>query len=232
MPPEYSEIYQNHADIYEKLVSREDWRGNLFPALEAICPFQGRGVVEFGAGTGRLTALLAPKAGRIAAFDAAPAMIEVAKQKLSRTGLKNWSFAVADNGALPVETASADISIEGWAFGHSAFWHEKNWKEVLTKSVNEMLRVLYPGGTAIIIETLGTGREKPAELPRQLELFYEFLSKEAGFNSKWIRTDYKFASREEGLRLADFFFNNPKTSAAITPDATLPECTGIWWRKI
>jgi ubiquinone/menaquinone biosynthesis C-methylase UbiE len=232
MPPEYSEIYRDYAPDYEKLVSCEDWKGNLLPAIELICPIAGKQIVELGAGTGRLTMLLAPKAKHITAFDRAPAMLAVAGNKLATSGLKNWTLGEADNSSLPVPDGSADISIEGWALGHSAFWHEQNWKAVLSKQTGELLRVLRPGGTAIIIETRGTGCGKPAKLPPQLEKFYSFLSDELNFQSKWIRTDYKFPSLAQGRKLSGFFFNNHEITAAITDDAVLPECTGLWWKKI
>ena len=53
--PDYQAIYQNQAAQYELMVSREDYQGNLLPALNAIRPLAGLDVVELGAGTGRLT---------------------------------------------------------------------------------------------------------------------------------------------------------------------------------
>ncbi|HTO20998.1 MAG TPA: class I SAM-dependent methyltransferase, partial [Spirochaetia bacterium] len=76
--PDLFEIYRSQPGKYDDLVSREDWQGNLLPAVEAICPLRGLEVVELGAGTGRLTRLLAGKARFVAAFDASAAMLDVA----------------------------------------------------------------------------------------------------------------------------------------------------------
>ncbi|NJL56819.1 class I SAM-dependent methyltransferase [bacterium] len=75
-------------------------------------------MVEFGAGTGRLTRLLAPIVKHIRAFDASAHMLETAAQTLTNLGVMNWSVEQADNRSLPVAAASADVAIAGWSFGH------------------------------------------------------------------------------------------------------------------
>ena len=58
--PDHPEIYRSQAEGYEALVSREDHLGNLLPAIQKIASLSGKKVVEFGAGTGRLTCQMAP----------------------------------------------------------------------------------------------------------------------------------------------------------------------------
>ena len=109
--PDYQEIYRTQAEEYEALVSREDYQGNLLRALNHVCPLDGLDVIELGAGTGRLTRLIAPQARTIRAFDISPHMLGVAIAKLGETSLRNWQVAVADNRALPVADRVADLSI-------------------------------------------------------------------------------------------------------------------------
>src|SRR5688500_1067375 len=106
--PSFEEIYAQHADQSDALVLREDNEGHLLPALNSICPLAGADVIEFGAGTGRLTCLLAPVVGHIEAYDASAHMLSVAEANLRGIGIANWRLAVADNRALPAETDSAD----------------------------------------------------------------------------------------------------------------------------
>ena len=75
---DYKRIYFSRAEEYERLVNREDHRGNLKPALAHIRPLSGLDVVELGAGTGRITRLLAPEVKCISAFDISPHMLAVA----------------------------------------------------------------------------------------------------------------------------------------------------------
>lgn len=75
MTDHFKDIYAQKADLYERMVAREDMHGNIFEALTEICPLDGIDVVEFGAGTGRLTRLLSVVVGHIHAFDEAQAML-------------------------------------------------------------------------------------------------------------------------------------------------------------
>ena len=66
---DHREIYRNQASEYEFLVSREDYQRNLPRARGQIRPFDGLDVVELGAGTGRLTCMMAPCAETILVSD-------------------------------------------------------------------------------------------------------------------------------------------------------------------
>ena len=70
--PDYKQIYQTQAEQYEYLVAHEDYEGNILRALLAIRPLANTTILELGAGTGRLTRLLAPLARQIIALRAAP----------------------------------------------------------------------------------------------------------------------------------------------------------------
>jgi ubiquinone/menaquinone biosynthesis C-methylase UbiE len=230
MTDHFKQIYAGKADRYEALVSREDYQHNLLPALGRIRPLADLTVVEFGAGTGRLTALLAPLVRHIRAFDEAPAMLAVLAARLTEAGFTNWEARVGDNRALPVADQSADLAIEGWSFGHLCGWQPATWREEIGKALAEMRRVLRPGGTAILLETLGTGRETPQPPTPELAAFYEWLEVEHKFKRTWIRTDYRFASLEEAIDLTRFFFGEELADAVLRENRViLPECTGIWW---
>jgi ubiquinone/menaquinone biosynthesis C-methylase UbiE len=227
---DYASIYEGEAGRYERLVAREDHEGNILPAIAAIQPLEGIDVVELGAGTGRLTRLLAPRARSVRAFDASAAMLDVARDLLTRDGSSsNWQLDVAEHRALPAADASADLVIGGWTICYAAIWSKGDWKADLDAVLAEMLRVLRPGGSIVILETLGTGFETPHP-PAELEAYFARLS-ELGFKQKWIRTDDRFASPEEAAELTRFFFGDAlATKLAESGAATLPECTGVWWK--
>lgn len=230
--PTFEEIYAAHADDYDRLVEREDYQNQLLAAIQRIHALEGSDVVEFGAGTGRITRQLVPFVKSIHAFDASAHMLDVARQRLGKTGFVNWSLEVADNAALPIADASADISIAGWSFGHQTAWAEDRWRQTIGSGVNEMQRVLRPGGTAIIIETLGTGVSEPNPPNETLAAYYEWLEKERGFQKTWIRTDYQFASLEEGAALFRFFFGESRAQRVLDNGSVIvPECTGVWSYK-
>jgi len=84
----------------------------------------------------------------------------------------------------------------------------------------------------IILETLGTGSETPAPPTPGLAAYYNWLEETRNFALKWIRTDYQFASVGEGEQLTRFFFGDAMADRIAKEGLlTLPECTGIWWKK-
>jgi ubiquinone/menaquinone biosynthesis C-methylase UbiE len=154
---DFKTIYATKAEAYEAMIVPEDYQGNLLPALERIRPFTNTNVVEFGAGTGRLTCMLAPLVARIDACDGSAHMLSVAERKLKAGGWRNWQLHHADNAHLPLPDHSADIAIEGWSFAHACGWFPDTWRHEVGQMIAEMQRILKPGGTFILLETLGTG---------------------------------------------------------------------------
>ena len=225
------QIYQTAGDRYEALISHEDYEENIPRAIDAIIHVDGLDILDLGAGTGRLTLLLAPRAKTIRAFDVSAEMLRVCRDRLVSSGLSNWQVDVADHRQLPVPAGSADLVVSGWSVSYLAVWNQENGEAELDAWLNEMRRVLRRGGTIILFESLGTGSEEPARL-EHVESTYRWLDVNA-FESKWIRTDYKFDSLEEAIELSRFFFGD-ELSEKVEQNrwVILPECTGVWWRKI
>jgi len=229
--PEHREIYAHHADQYELLISREDFESNIFRKLNELETFDEKDVIELGTGTGRLARMLAPTAKSVHAFDASAHMLAVAAAKLLATGLRNWRVAVADHRRLPLPDRAADIAISGWGLVYLVVWNEKTWERELAKGLAEMVRVLRPGGSIIVLETLGTGHVTP-QPPENLVDYFSVLEQQ-GFSSSWVRTDYRFESLEEAERVVSFFFGEAMLDEVVHDGSiTLPECTGIWQLKI
>jgi ubiquinone/menaquinone biosynthesis C-methylase UbiE len=234
---DYQEIYAGHADRYDQLVAREDYQGHILPALRKIRPLEGLDVVDLGAGTGRLSCLLAPLVKSLVLLDASPHMLAFAAAKLAcsaRGGraLDNWRTQVADNRCLPLDDGIADVAISGWSLGYLVGEHPKTWQGEVEKALREMRRVLRPRGTILILETLGTGHETPHPPSEGLADYYAFLEA-GGFSSTWIRTDYRFDSLEEAESLTRFFFGDELAALVVEYKwVILPECTGIWWLDV
>ncbi len=234
---DFKMIYAAQAARYEQLVAREDWRGNLLPALAGIRPLSNLDVIELGAGTGRVTRLIAPFVRQIVALDNSLHMLGLAPKQLDPSGLGkpegSAHLIAADNRHLPIQSATADLALAGWSLGHFVGWHPDDWKRQIGQALAEMKRVLRPGGTIILIETLGTGHETPAPPHEGLAAYYRWLEAEQGFAAAWIRTDYRFASVDEAVSLTQFFFGDELAGHVGRNHLTiLPECTGIWWATV
>lgn len=232
MTDHFKHIYANDARRYERLIAREDQRGNLFQTLMNIHTLDGATVIEFGAGTGRLTRIMSVLAKFIYAFDLSHAMLQEGYRVLSETGMENWLFSQADNSAMPVANNCADIAIEGWSFGHVMGWYPDTWQHHVDKMLVEMQRIVKPNGTLILIETMGTGARNPMPPTEQLATLYAYWEKDYGFQYQWIRTDYQFESVAEADELIRFFFGDEMADTLVAgKNIIIPECTGVWWKK-
>lgn len=233
MTDHFKDIYARKAAQYERMVGREDYRGNLFAALVEIRSPVGLTVADMGAGTGRVTRLLSVMAQQIYAFDISPAMLTEARRSLELTGTRNWSLAAADNRALPLPPGCADIAIEGWSFAHNVAWNPTGWKADVNAMLAEMRRVVKPGGVLVLLETLGTGNKLPQPPTPGLAELYAWWEREHGFQQRWIRTDYQFESVQEADEMTRFFFGDALANRIVAEQMTiLPECTGIWWKTV
>src|SRR5215217_9213061 len=192
MSDQQRKIYQSEGDRYEALVSREDYQGNISKAIDEIIHVNELDILDLGAGTGRLTLLLSPRAKSIHAFDMSAEMLRVCRERLVASGLSNWQVDVADHRHLPVMHHSADLVVSGWSVAYLAVWNPETWQDELETWMSEMKRVLRPNGQIILFESFGTGNETPITL-EHLKNYYPWLDK-AGFEYKWIRTDYQFES--------------------------------------
>jgi ubiquinone/menaquinone biosynthesis C-methylase UbiE len=225
------QIYQSQADRYHTLVSREDYQGNLLPAILQIDPISGRDVLELGAGTGRLSGLIAPLAHTLTITDLSMHMLSMGVEKLQETSHNPWLACLAAHHALPFSTFSFDTVIAGWSFCYAAIHVGADWKKSLEQALDRVQQLIKPNGKLILIESLGTGYETPHP-PDVLTDYLAYLDTH-GFESTWIRTDYCFKNMPEALELTRFFFGDqPMPMQQTDAGVIVPECTGLWWKVV
>jgi len=101
-------------------------------------------VLDVGCGTGVLTCVAAQQAAEAVGIDAAPAMIEVARAKAARQGLR-MDFRTALIEALPFPEADFDVAFSTLMIHHLP-------PEVKRTGLREVLRVLKPGGRFLVAD--------------------------------------------------------------------------------
>jgi uncharacterized protein len=228
---DYEVIYREHAGEYDELVSAEDCDDNLIAALVGLAPLGGRRILEVGVGTGRIARKLVQRGAHVVGFDRAQAMLDVAGRRLREVSESGWELGCCDARRLPVASGAFDIAIAGWVFGHLRHWNAGNWRAEIGAAVSEMERAVAPGGTVVVIETLGTGSGVPKAPNAELAEYYAWLEESRGFVRTSIRTDYGFADVETAARVTGFFFGPDFARRARSEGwARVPECTGIWWK--
>lgn len=225
---EQARIYEERAEEYDALIAAEDADGELVRALALAVSLDGAIVADVGAGTGRIARCIGPRARRVHLIDRAAPMLEVARRRLEARGDVAFDIHHADARALPLADASCDVAIAGWVFGHFRHWMPEGWRLEVDAALGEMRRVVRPGGTIVVIETLGTGHSTP-RAHAGLDEYFEHLERAHGLVRSWIRTDYEFADVETAARVCGGFFGDALVERIRTEGwARVPECTAIF----
>jgi ubiquinone/menaquinone biosynthesis C-methylase UbiE len=123
-----------HANIYRDYISKQSVVRNLDPRRTDI-------VLDFGCGVGRISNYLSSRVGRVEAIDRAEEMIIAALKKRSA----NVHFQHMLTHDLPFETGIFD---KAFTYGVLQHINDQELKYVL----NELYRVLKPGGKLICLE--------------------------------------------------------------------------------
>ncbi len=231
---DHERIYAEHAAEYDALVAAEDCDQHLLPALEAIAPLDGASVVEVGAGTGRITRLLVGRGAKVVAIDRSPAMLAVARRHLEALGSAGrWELRCEDGRNADLARGCADVAVAGWVFGHFRSWFPAGWRDEVGRALARMVGALKPGGALILIETLGTGREDPSPPSAELAEYFSWLESAHGMARAVIRTDYRFDDVATAAQITGFFFGEAFGERVRREGWTrVPECTGIWWKRV
>jgi ubiquinone/menaquinone biosynthesis C-methylase UbiE len=229
--PDHKKTYRSEAEKYDLLISREDYLGNLIREIERIRVPDGLDIVDLGAGTGRLSLMLASRSASIVALDIAPRMLLKVNHKFLSSGAKKFLTAAGDHRAIPLPDGVSDLVISGWSVCYLADWYPASWKKELDKAFEEIERIVRPGGTILLIETQGTGYSSPNS-PPHLKNYFEYLER-AGYSFSWIRTDYKFKNLDEAVSFTKYFFGEELAKTVLEQNwVILPECTGFWVKNL
>ncbi|WP_265444688.1 class I SAM-dependent methyltransferase [Acetivibrio straminisolvens] len=100
-------------------------------------------VMDLGCGTGRHTIYLAQNGFQVLAVDVSETGIEVTRAKAEKLNLTNIEFAQLDMRNLTVGDNLPDAILCVWTTGHGNI-------EDVRKNVNEMYRILRPGGVLVV----------------------------------------------------------------------------------
>lgn len=135
----------DHYDGFAEAYARENETG-LFNAhyarpaiLDLVGDVSGRRVLDAGCGSGPLVADLAERGAQVVGFDASPAMVRIAQQRLD----PSVPVLVADLGAsLPFGTGEFDDAVASLVLHYLEDW---------SGPLAELRRVLRPGGRLVVV---------------------------------------------------------------------------------
>ena len=114
---------------------------------EIVVPGRSREILDIACGTGDFSIAIArklPSGGRVTGLDLSEGMLAVMRRKVEKAGLaRTISCMQGDSEAMPFADGSFDVATI--AFGIRNFEHRE-------AALQEILRVLRPGGRLVILE--------------------------------------------------------------------------------
>lgn len=162
------------------------------------------------------------------AFDRSPHMLAFARRRFAGLPLRCTRREHRAIGGV-----KGEIFVEGWSFGHEIIAHAGSLPAAAARLEAVIRRSVKPGGTAIIIETLGTNAGKIRIPHPALAAYYRILESSLGYRRRAIRTDYRFDSPAEAARIMGFFFGpGMERRIAASGLTVVPEWTGVWWKRL
>jgi len=133
-------VYWNRPDDYDELVAGEPIHPQVLEQLE----IEGTSVCDLGAGTGRLTLLMAARARHVVAVDAVPALLDRLQRRARSAGLSNITVVRAGFVPLPLADDSVHLAVACSVFTHEA-------SSGTERALHEAERIVEPGGQVAII---------------------------------------------------------------------------------
>ncbi|MCG8404603.1 MAG: metalloregulator ArsR/SmtB family transcription factor [Phycisphaerales bacterium] len=124
-------------------------------------------VADIGTGTGYLLPILAENFETVLAVEPAETMLACARQRIEDDGASNVKFRQGDLFNLPIDTESCDLAIAILVIHHVAD---------PAKALEEMLRIVRPGGRVLIVEQ--EAHENQAFYERMRDLWWGFAPTE------------------------------------------------------
>jgi demethylmenaquinone methyltransferase/2-methoxy-6-polyprenyl-1,4-benzoquinol methylase len=162
------------------------WRKKV---VEIVKKQQPKTILDIATGTGDLAINLAEtSAEEIVGLDISPGMLEVGKEKIKAKQLDNRvKMIIGDSENMPFEDNTFDaITV---AFGVRNF-------ETLENGLKDILRVLKPGGTFVILET-----SVPTKFPfkQGYKVYSKFILPSIGRLFSKDKTAYKYLSESASV---------------------------------
>jgi len=145
-------------------------------------------VLDIGTGAGHTALALAPRVSSVVLTDPVPTMLATARRVFADAGVRNAEFVEATAERLPFPDASFDIVSTRLAAHHF---------DDVALAMDEVARVLRPGGAFIFVDTLAPDDPESAAYQDEVETLRDPTHQRIYTQREWIAF-----CEEAGLRVA------------------------------
>jgi len=199
------EIY----DIENDIADPDDYIEKL---MEEYQPFEGKVVVDIGAGGGYHATKYAKKAHHVFTVEPSPDMLKQLYNRIARNEGHNISVLATHAEDIPLKDECADIIHSRFAY---FFGPENEYIRPCLPGIQEAKRILKPNGVFFIIDNTWdsgqfadflclTNKVDGNEVQRKNEEFY----KEQGFQHRIVKSEWRAADRESLAKVIEMEFGD------------------------
>ena len=214
----HAELYDSEAEKFDDISLHEDTAGKLRQFLLERFSFDGKTVLEAGAGAGRITDYYVDRAKRVVVTDAYESMVGMLKQKFA--GEDKVTASLCDHRQLISRFPEPfDVFISAFSFNYAFDPSVGDYDAFLD-------RILPPAKQHIIIECCGFYEEFDY-LPPESVRYVQAL--ENRFRKTVIGTEFVFSSPEQAVAAAKVLFSPIAERVRQEGRAVIPEMIYVYY---
>lgn len=225
-----------HPDVYEIENRALDPDGHVLAAMRNLAPFDGRTLVDLGCGTGFWLAGYARDAARVIGIEPDPALRARAEARIR--GVPRAEVLPGSAERLPLADRSVDVVHARFAYflGPGIVGWAKAAGGPGDAGLHEVMRVLRPGGSLIVVDNdyrwgefadlLAAAASVP---PLHTASAIDSWWRERGATRHEVRSQWRFASRADLAAVLDIEVPAPVARAWL---ARHPAATGLSYGQV
>ena len=214
----HAELYNSDAALFDDISLHEDTAGKLRQFLLEHFSFDGKSVLEAGAGAGRITDYYVQRARRVVVTDAYESMVNLLKQKYA--GLDKVEALLCDHRQLRSRISEPfDVFLSAFSFNYAFDPSVGDYDAFLEQ-------ILPPAKQHVIIECCGF-YESFDYLPPESIRYVHALEKR--FQKTVLPTEFVFSSPEQAVAAAKVLFSPIAERVRQQNRAVIPEMIHVYY---
>ena len=213
----HAELYDSEAALFDDISLHEDTAGKLRQFLLERFSFDGKSVLEAGAGAGRITDYYADRAKRVVVTDAYESMVGILKRKYKDAD--KVTAVLCDHRQLRSRFPEPfDVFLSAFSFNYAFDPSVGDYDAFLSQ-------ILPPAGQHIIIECCGFYEEFDYLPPESIRYVRALENR---FQKTVIPTEFVFSSPEQAVSAAKVLFSPIAERVREQNRAVIPELIHVY----